>query len=248
MIPSRKNAKGQDEVKDALGVTYSVGRWICGDNVSPEQRVPLTESRVVAPDYKGAKPEKLPKAADEAKFVLSKIPGRQISPAMYDAFVADMQTGGAPVLHFVCHGAAQTPVAQQIYFENGQIISSVQLGGNKAFRAALQKKKPFIFLNACEVGRLQPALVGVGGFAQKFIERGASVVIAPLWSVKDDIAHDIALEFYETTEKYPDKPFAEILRDIRAKAYDSTTGAEDTYAAYCFYGDPLARRADRVKV
>jgi hypothetical protein len=34
-----------------------------------------------------------------------------------------------------------------------------------------------------------------------------------------------------------------MLRDIRAKAYDSTTCAEDTYAEYCFYGDPLARRA-----
>ena len=40
--------------------------------------------------------------------------------------------------------------------------------------------------------------------------------------------------------KEPDTPFAEILRDIRAQAYSGN--AEDTYAAYCFYGSPLAKR------
>ena len=43
--------------------------------------------------------------------------------------------------------------------------------------------------------------------------------------------------------KSPDRPFAEIIRDIRAKAYDESAVVEDTYAAYCFYGDPLAYRA-----
>src|SRR5439155_1500083 len=120
-------------------------------------------------------------------------------------------------------------------------LSFVQLDGNLAFGEACRKNKPFIFLNACEVGRPQPALVGVGGFAQTFIGCGACAVVAPLWSVKDDIAHDIAVEFYETVVKNPDKPFAGILSDIRSKAY--AAGFEDTYAAYCFYGDPLARRA-----
>jgi len=36
----------------------------------------------------------------------------------------------------------------------------------------------------------------------------------------------------------PTRPFAAILRDIRRKAYEP--GARDTYAAYCFYGDPAA--------
>lgn len=32
------------------------------------------------------------------------------------------------------------------------------------------------------------------------------------------------------------RPFADILREIRAKAY--AQNGEDTYAAYCWYGDP----------
>jgi hypothetical protein len=63
--------------------------------------------------------------------------------------------------------------------------------------------------------------------------------VAPLWSVKDTIAHEIAMDFYTRAKDDKSTPFAEILRQQRAKAYDPAI-AEDTYAAYCFYGDPLA--------
>jgi hypothetical protein len=56
--------------------------------------------------------------------------------------------------------------------------------------------------------------------------------------VKDSIAHEVAVEFYTEALANPKRPFADILRDIRAKAYADDAG-EDTYAAYCFYGDPL---------
>ena len=85
-------------------------------------------------------------------------------------------------------------------------------------------------------------MVGAGGLAAVFTDLGAGAVVAPLWSVKDTIAHQIALEFY--TEAKSQKPvvYAEIIRNLRAKAYDEPA-AEDSYAAYCFYGDPLATPA-----
>ena len=84
--------------------------------------------------------------------------------------------------------------------------------------------------------------MGAGGFAEVFMALGASGVIAPLWSVRDSIAHEIAQKFYERIKKEPNTPFAEILADLRKQSY-AEGGGEDTYAAYCFYGDPLARRA-----
>ncbi len=105
------------------------------------------------------------------------------------------------------------------------------------------KAKPLVFLNACEVGRTLPALVGVGGFAKSFIDAGASCVIAPLWSVKDTIAHEVAETFYRGLQSEQKMAFADIIRSIRAKAYGGGP-AEDTYAAYCFYGDPLSARAN----
>jgi len=47
------------------------------------------------------------------------------------------------------------------------------------------------------------------------------------------------MEFYKEAKENPRVPFSEIIRQQRAKAYDAAIG-EDTYAAYCFYGDPLA--------
>jgi hypothetical protein len=243
MIPKRAN----DETRSALGATYAVGRWVCDDNVSPAQVLRLKDCRVVAPVYNGEEVEgqvvnPLPYADEEADFVLSKFSGHRIAPALYDTFDADMEAGGASLLHFVCHGAEQSAVAQRMHFEQSQVVSSLQIKGSDSVGAACKKHKPLVFLNACEVGRMQPALVNVGGFAQAFIDQGASAVIAPLWSVKDDIAHIVAKDFYDAIEKSPTRPFAEIIRDIRAKAYQMAT-VEDTYAAYCFYGDPLARRA-----
>lgn len=108
------------------------------------------------------------------------------------------------------------------------------------------KRRPMVFLNACEVGRPTVALAGIGGFAAAFLDLGASAVIAPLRSVKDTIAYKVAEKFYEAAVKPPKgkarKGFAERMREIRALAYDAATG-EDTYAAYCFYGDPNASAA-----
>ena len=78
--------------------------------------------------------------------------------------------------------------------------------------------------------------------AQAMIDRGAGAVIAALWSVADDIAHVVAKEFYDQAMADPPRPFAEILRDIRSRAYKGAEAGEDTYAAYCLYGDPFAQR------
>jgi len=130
---------------------------------------------------------------------------------------------------------------QIIRLENGQNLNSSQIRGMTDVDRIFEEKHPFVFLNACEVGRTAPALVGVGGFAKSFVDLGASAVVAPLWSVKDNIAHAVAQEFYTRVKAQPNVPFAEILRDLRKKAYLAGQ-AEDTYAAYCFYGDPAACR------
>jgi len=113
-----------------------------------------------------------------------------------------------------------------------------QVESLKGFTSAFAKAHTFVFLNACEVGRPTPSLVGIGGFANSFLRIGASGVVAPLWSVDDSIAHEVACQFYEAIHKSPKVPLAKVLQQIRARAY--TGEAEDTWAAYSFYGDPLA--------
>jgi CHAT domain-containing protein len=66
---------------------------------------------------------------------------------------------------------------------------------------------------------------------------GASAVIAPLWSVRDEIAFKISQTVYAKLQEGP-MQLGEILRQSRARAYEGPDAGEDTFAAYCFYGDP----------
>jgi CHAT domain-containing protein len=80
-------------------------------------------------------------------------------------------------------------------------------------------------------------LAGVSGFATSFMKLNASGVIAPLWAVQDKAAFDVAKRFYKAILE--GVPFASALQEIRKEAYRGEA-PRDAYAAYCFYGDPLA--------
>lgn len=242
IVPHRRLPDGNRDIRPALGADCAVGRWITDDHFTPKQTVPLIDCYVIAPHYPGPKPAPLKHAATEASMVLSVVPGQIIDPADLATIDTTLGARGASLLHFVCHGVAGTATGvQAMYVENGPSgvtqMTSLQVLAMEGMIAAAGKQ-PLIFLNACEVGRPSAALVGIGGFAKAFIDLGASGVIAPLWSVSDKIAADVATRFYHAVQTQTGRPFADILREIRQLAY--TTG-EDTYAAYAFYGDPNAR-------
>jgi CHAT domain-containing protein len=191
---------------------------------------------VVAPRYSSER--QLAHAEEEAKLVAKSFPpSRRIDPASVATLDKSLAKNSVSLLHFVCHGKAQAP--QTIYMDDEKDnLVSLQVKTLEGFQHTFEEARTFVFLNACEVGRPAPALVGIGGLANEFLAIGAGGVIAPLWSVADDVAFDVAKEFYSTIKKSPKKPFASILQEIRRKAYEGA--AEDTWAAYCFYGDPLA--------
>ena len=174
--------------------------------------------------------------------MLATIPGDAIVPASLTSIDKRVRVGRS-LLHFICHGADSPGLGiQVIYLEGGiETLSSLQIPALEGMTAA-GRRKPLVFLNACEAGRPNVALVGIGGFAKAFVDMGAAGVIAPLWSVRDGLAFDVAKRFYDAIGHEPAPAFADILRTIRKLAYDPDTG-EDTYAAYCFYGDPAAARA-----
>jgi hypothetical protein len=247
MIP-RRELGGHKCSRPPLGVEFRVGRWTPKTNrwESGVQKIPMVDSYVIAPQYVD-KPV-LKHAQKESDFVLKAFPpGKAITPVNFDNICAAFKCGGSSILHIACHGVSASGKPQALYLESPPPLSSHVVRGVEEIETAFDKKRPFVFLNACEVGRLTPGLVGVGGFAESFIELGASAVIAPLWSVKDDLAHQVAMEFYNRVLNEPHIPFAEIIRQIRAKAFDPAI-QEDTYAAYCFYGDPMSTRATGIAV
>jgi len=237
MIPHRDSEAGvPPEVRGPLGVEFRIGRMCRRSHIAGTQRIPLTKSYVVAPVFEG--PHSLPHAQKEADFVTSVFPGDRIDPATFESMDTKLNHCRS-LLHFACHGEVTEEGKQVLYLDNEDEFSALDLCGLPGAENGIPTARPLVFLNACQVGRPIPSLIGVGGFTATFTEMGACAVIAPLWSVKDTIAHEIAVEFYKQVSSDKSVPLAEILRRQRAKAYDPNI-AEDTYAAYCFYGDPLA--------
>jgi hypothetical protein len=234
MVPNRRLPGGKVQKRDPLGVTFLVSRWTSLQHVLPAQRMSLSDAYVIAP-----RDSKLGAAEDEAALVLGQFHGERIDPASPRTLDQKLEQHGPALLHFICHGKSGDTGCQMLLLDDKQVLRADSLSGMEGVEKGLGTGKPLVFLNACEVGRQEPALVGTGGFAEELMALGASAVIAPLWSVKDTIAHEIAVEFYRRIKAEPATPFAAILRDLRAKSY-SVGGGEDTYAAYCFYGDPLA--------
>lgn len=232
MVPTRSG-----EEREPLGVEFTLARWVTGEAKSPPQQIPISDSYVIAPDYSR---NKLKFAEVESKMVCEKFNGKQIKPASYENIRQYLQAKKVSLLHFACHGRAKdNDVEQSLQLADGAELTLIELKGDDVFSAYFGSKQPFVFLNACEVGRQQATLSGAGGFPAVLIDLGARAVVAPAWSVKDTIAHEIATEFYKQVEEHPGKPFAAIFQEIRQRAYQK---GEDTYAAYCFYGDPFATR------
>jgi CHAT domain-containing protein len=232
MVPTRSGEK-----REPLGVEFTMARWVTGGARSAPQQIPLSDSYTIAPDYTR---RKLKFAEAESKMVCEKFNGEPIKPASYENIRQRLQAKKVSLLHFACHGKAKdNDVEQTLLLDDDAELTLIELTGDDVFNAYFGSKQPFVFLNACDVGRQQAALSGAGGFPAVLIDLGARAVVAPAWSVKDTIAHEIATQFYRQVEENPGKPLAAILQEIRKSAYQQ---GEDTYAAYCFYGDPFATR------
>ena len=246
MVPHRTQ-NGRRVTRDPLGVEFAIGRSTRKDLVAPPQHIDVSHSLVIAPNYPGRR--RLEQAEEEADMICRSFGGRRLTPAVYAQLAVEFQrpeSRNIDLIHFACHGEAESADGQIIYLEQDEQLSSIDVAGHEGFEQLFAQARPLVFMNACEVGRPVSALVGIGGFADVFLDLGAKAVIAPLWSVKDTVAHEIATTFYTDLQNARDtqteQTFAEILRDIRARAYtDAASQGEDTYAAYCFYGDPLAR-------
>lgn len=220
-----------------LGVRLRMGRWTDPDLRSPRQDIRVEEAYVFAPKYASEK-RALVHAQDEAAFVCENLSGRQIEPVTFGKLKAELREHVPALMHFVCHGSGETGFSQAIYIDGDKELSAERFRG-MGLEAAWRRAQPLVFLNACEVGRQTPGLIGAGGFANVFVAMGARGVIAPLWKVRDGLAYEVALALYKELLENPRLPIADALREIRRRTYEEAEH-EDTFAAYCWYGDPQA--------
>ncbi len=232
VVPHRTLPNSEPETREPLGVGSVVGRWVNSDGQPAPQVCTLSDSYIVAPSY----PNPLTFAASESQYVRREFKGTILTPATYAGLTKALDARSVSLLHFACHGRSDVEKGQYIVLDNKEEMYAAAASGSLEFAKAFAGR-PLVFLNACEVGRQQPALASPHGFASVFADLGACAVIAAVWSVEDDVAGEVAQTIYGMIVQGGDVPIASVLQKLRAKSYNKP--GKDSYAAYCFYGDPL---------
>ena len=213
-----------------LGAQAVVGRWALnasGPTSEPVRQVSMRTMSVIRGLYQGVIGFNPLKHAEQEALDLAAAYGAVIVDAKVESLVACLEgEPPAQVLHFAIHGKFDpTGVQDGLILVDGSVEPDVIVGFDLTHQ-------PFVFLNACQVGMAGETLGQYGGMAQAFVEAGASAVIAPLWSVKDDVARDVSLRFYQAV--FAGTSPAEFLRAERAQPSQSGTNL-----AYVLYGHPL---------
>lgn len=231
-----------------LGCQTNMSRWPLSDSgkpsLPPAGEVDIDQFAVVTGNYAGSSLNPLVHAIQEAETLsalYNAIPLMARSADIKQLLGAQIPnrggTTGVQAVHFACHGEAiqDQAINAAILLEKDQRMSPLWLSNSQLGK----QDRPFMFLNACQVGRTGELLGGLSGFAGQSLLGGFRGFIAPLWAVNDVIAHDIAVAFYERAFGNPPhgpQPVASILRELRQPfAHDKTSA---TRLAYVFFGHP----------
>jgi hypothetical protein len=137
------------DAMNPLGLMLQMGRWVTGEYIAPPQRIPLRSLFLVAPTT-----SELECAPKEVKFLLQTLkkelsPRTRLTPASVVGIDTGLGKGSRDVLHFICHGRSAT--LQTLELESPDTLNSSTVLALEGFQKAF-KKRPLVFLNACEVG------------------------------------------------------------------------------------------------
>ncbi len=220
-------------------------RWLHNTQVQPETiAVHAGKVRHIVPDYPAAQ-WKLPATKRELDFLIARFDSRSVGDAAADLYA--MLTGNADfdLLHFAGHGEAQGDDIEDAAILMLGRVAAAQWSPDRAKALVVRSlpqgagahARPFVFLNACQVGRAGQVVGTIGGFAAAFLARGAGAFVAPLWAVGDQPAFDFGEALYRGFFHEGLTLSAASTAARRAAA----TAGDATWLAYAVYGHHDAR-------
>ncbi len=220
-----------------LGAQTVVGRWFAEDRprrnprppLQPSNKVAVSAMGVVAGRYTSPTWPTLTEALAEADALNQTYGAIEVNASLTDV---DRCLKGEPkldLLHFAMHGKyTHDSVHKGLVLIDGQYLDASSIQGYD-FPAPF-----FVFLNACQVGTGESVLGDYAGMASAFLRAGAAAVIAPLWSINDGVAKDVALRFYQAL--FNGASPADFFRQERASVVE---GLQDSSRlAYQYFGHP----------
>jgi CHAT domain-containing protein len=143
--------------------------------------------------------------------------------------------GGYQVMHIATHGQFNSEDADRSVLELADApLYPGDLRGSQL--RGMRRAMPLVFLNACDGGRANFSLTGLGGWADKlFREANASAFVGALWEVHDALAVEFSTHFYSRLEA------GDVLGEAMRAARLHVRALEPhnpTWLAYTLYGDP----------
>ena len=244
-----------------LGAHVAVSRWPLDEHKPrprPRPTVAIRTAAVLTADYTGVSGwKRLESAVAEAGEVAALFtpPAPTVAPELVTVMDLFNSRPEYDVLHVALHGKYDAQGNQ----EGIVLLKKSPAGGAVAqyltptmLEGGSLPHGPFVFLNACQVASDETVLGDYAGFASTLLRIGAAAVVAPLWNVRDDVAHAVARSFYAATlatgGATEPVPAAEAMRALRATYTEEGARAEDpqlhaTLIAYQVFGHPRLRLA-----
>ena len=210
---------------------FAMTRWLLETPVRPN--LTLKKMALVVPGD-----SQLPFAPMEGEYVMSLAGGKrnvERVKARFPQLISAFAKGEYDGWHFTGHGGFRDPDSNRsaMLLENAEEMTPEDLSGAVG---NLGLARPFVFLNACQIGRSAMSLTGIGGWAAKFLRAGAGAFMGAYWSIYDQAAHDFAKAFYD--QLLSGTTVGRAVQAARAKVKPL---GDPTWLAYTVFAHPLAR-------
>ncbi len=144
----------------------------------------------------------------------------------------------ASILHFACHGSAETRISRDSVFEGGLCLTNGEGDEEMLYADEIQKldlKANLVFLSACQTGKGAERREGVIGLSRAFLGAGVTSVIATHWDINDYITQEIVSDFYTNLlDKKKEK--AEALRQAMLKQRNAHPDKPELWGAFFLIG------------
>ena len=226
IVPQRQ--RGGRKTEPMLGIKFSMARWKTGRHF-PDPLV-VSGMSVIAPDYiVGA----LPEAAKEAQDLIGTYGAKPVAGER-KAVTKLLKTKGTQLIHFAGHGAYDPANVDDSEIR----LSDGQLNPNDLYQASIGRSdRPFVFLNACQVGEEGWDLTQIGGWAEAFCAIGFTGFVGPYWKVNDLVARKAARTFYGSLRL--GQTVGEAMQSVRARFLDDDQYPGHTsWLAYSLHSHP----------
>ncbi|WP_173924483.1 CHAT domain-containing protein [Agromyces sp. Marseille-P2726] len=237
LVPPSGADDGQERFLSGFGLT----RWVYDTAHPTELHIEPARARYVCPMYVERRLH-LTHAVEERRFMEDEFQATTVDPDDAGGIAALMHSG-FDLLHFAGHGrwSAVIPPAQELLlagfreavdvpgarYSDGELRNDLPDVG----AADAAATGPFVFLNACDIGRLPSGPAALGGFPEAFLRGGAAAFVGCSWAVGDDPASAFVEGFYRALAA-PGTTIADATRIARLAARKEADLSEHAYAVY----------------